>query len=517
MSRIKAHLILALLTLLMLIAPDFLAKIFSNSDEAVLHGKFLLGVLAFGLFLSIASRLTIFIILGFFVFLELIQFGHLFYYRSFISSAKFALFFKQMDEVFAVGKEAMSFLYFVPFVVILPYAILLYAFHKFENIRFKSIIANIIVTLLLLIIPYRVGKVYHGINYYPDPADHSLRNSLYAFANFIMNEISPGPRANIAYKDYQINIKQDSKKDKVNIVLIIGESVNPLHMSLFGYKLETNPMLSGLKKDPHFKYGRTISGGVDTKVSVMLLLNGIYEPNNYKAFEEIPVNLFKLAKKQGFKTFFLSAQSGSALTNIGYEFIDHIVFYQKNPLLFNKYQDGALLQMIPELEYGEKNFIVLHQRNIHAPYEFSYENYPEFDYFPVEKNDYKIFLRDTYDNAMRFNDSLLYKFVDFYKHKFNTPTYIFFTPDHSEGVGDNNIYGHLLLHEQIYNVMYFLYTANITNNLQFTEPVCHYEIHNAIAKLMGIDILNPNLKKDMCYVQGPDIHGLNEYVEVKKK
>ncbi|MEK6733594.1 MAG: phosphoethanolamine transferase [Pseudomonadota bacterium] len=515
-SRLKYNIILALLIPLALIAPDFIAQVFNSADAAILSKKFLLGIIFFGLFLSFADKILAYFILGFFIFLELIQFGHLFYYDSLITSAKYSLLFSELDEVFVAAKEASRYLLIVPFVVLAPYGILIFLFSKFDSRKLKTKWAILPLLCLLAIIPYRVNKIYNGVNYYPDPADHSLRNSLYAFSNYILNITIP-TNLETKYKEYKIIPSEDWKNKKANIVLIIGESMNPMHMSLFtNYKYDTNPMLSTLKNDKNFTYMLGLSSGVNTLVSVQLLLNGIYEPNNHKAIESISGNLFKLAKEHKFKTFFISAQSGASMTNIGYEYIDYIIFRQKAPDLFNKYNDEAFLKIIPDLDYAEKNFIVLHQRNIHAPYETNYSHDPKFSHFPVDASSYKQFLVDTYDNAVRFNDSLLYKIFEFYKNKFDGPTYIFFTPDHGEGVGDNNIWGHAFLNEQIYTIPFLSYIVNADPKINAKAPICHYEIHDMIAKILGFNIYNPNIKPDICYIQSTNLYGINEFVEFNK-
>ena len=514
---IKFNFILSIAVIFAIIAPDFISQIFNENNQATLSGKFLLGLLFFGVFLSFAPRLFVFLVLGFFILLELIQFGHLFYYNSLISSTKISLLFEEFDEVLEVATEAITFMFFVPLIVLVPYGIFFYILNKIETKRIQTKWAVITVLLMLSIIPYRVNRAYNGVNYYPDPADHSLRNSLYAYTNYLMNNINPSQRADIKYQDYKIEELSEWQAEQANIILIIGESINFRHMSLFGYKRDTNPMLYSLKKDPNFTYMKAISSGVNTLVSVPLLLNGIYEPNNYEALEKTPVNLFKLAKKHNFKNFYISSQSGALLTNVGAEFIDYAIFRKKSPILFNKYQDEAFLKIIPELDYAKNNFIVIHQRSIHAPYETNYSHNPKFNYFPVRNDNYKEFLVDTYDNAIRFNDYLIYQLIDFYKNKFKGPTYIFFTPDHGEGIGYNNIYGHSNLDEEIYNVPFLAYVVNSNFSVKHKNPICHYEIHNMIAYLLGFEINNPNIEKDICYVQGTNLYGLNEFVRYKKK
>ena len=519
MPRISNNLFLSLLTIIALIAPDFLAQVFNDNDQTVLNGKFLLGISFFSVFLSLSPRLFIFSILGFFICIELIQFCNLFYYGVLITSTKFRLLFEEFDEVWLVVKEALSFLYLLPLIVLVPYGILWFAYNKFENKRLKFKLAIIPVLILLSIIPYRVHNAYHGANYYPDPTDHSLRNSLYALTNCLYNLINPSPIVGMDYQDYQIQSVLEKSNSDINVILIIGESVNYRHMSLFGYERDTNPLLATLKSDPNFIYLKGLSGGVSTPVSLPLLLNGIYEPNNLKAMEEKPANLFKLAKDHYLKTFYISAQSGSLLTNIGPEFIDYKLFRQKAPILFNQYQDEALLKIIPDLDYAKQNFIVINQRNAHAPYQENYAHNPKFNYFLPAKDNYQQFRIDTYDNAMRYNDYLIYQIIQFYRQKFTGSTYIFFTSDHGEVLDSNKVaFGHAELKEEVAEVPFLAYVQNGDTNIikQLKQPVFHYELSQIIANILSYKINNPNQKEGIFYIHGTELDGHNQFIEYHK-
>lgn len=522
MSRIRKalslNLFLSLLTVLALIAPDFIAQIFTDNNQAALSGKFILGLTGFAIFLSLAPKRFIFIILGIFITLELIQFCNLFYYGTLITSNKFRLLFEEFDEVWITGKEALSFLYFVPFIVLVPYGVLIFLYNKLDNKKIKTKLAIIPVLLLLCIIPYRVDKAYHGKNYYPDPSDHSLRNSLYAVTNCIYNIVSPKNIIIKNYLDYQVK-STNRDTENVNVILIIGESASYRHMSLFGYERETSPLLSSLKKDPNFIYLKGLSGGVSTPVSLPLLINNIYEPNNMKAIEDKKVNLFRLAKEHGFKTFYISAQSGAILTNLGAEFIDYKLFRQKELLLFNKYQDEALLKIIPNLDYSKKNFIVINQRNAHAPYEENYQHNPAFNRFAPDRINYQQFRIDSYDNAMLYNDYLIYEMIQFYKNKFNGPTYIIFTSDHGEVLDSSKVaFGHADLQEEVAEVPFLAYVknANIEEIKSIPSPIFHYEISNFITKILGFEIYNPNKKDGIFYIHGTELNGNNEFIEYNK-
>ncbi len=518
--RLKFNLIITVVTSIILILPDFISKNFTEFNQASLNGRFIVGVVIFSFLFSFVPRILAYFIFGFFLILEIIQFCHLFYYNSLITANKFALLFDEFDEVLEVVTEAIGYLYLVPMIVIIPYTISLYLFKRLDHFKVTSWLMSVLVIIMLGIIPKRVNEAYKGVNYYPDPADHSLRNSLYAFTNFVINKSYPATKINHNYLDYVVK-EGNYKPDKVNVILIIGESVNPRYMSLFGYNKLTTPKLDSLKNDSNFYYSKAISSGVNTIVSVPLLLNGIYEPNNFKALEERPVNLFKLAKKHNFKNYYISAQSGSLLANVDAEYIDKVIFRQKSPAIFNAYQDEALIKIVSELEFSDKNFIVLHQRNIHAPYESNYKHNPAFANPPLENSDYNKMMVSTYENSIRYEDFLLYNMIDFFRKKFSSPTYIFFTPDHGEGIGFNDIYGHSELKEEIYNVMFLGYVSNGSELVKdklasIRYPLCHYEIHNLIANVLGYEIENKNYKIDICYVQGSNLYSNNEFIEYKK-
>ena len=518
-TRFFANFLFSLLVPLAVIAPDFLAQIFNSYDQVILSDKFLLGAYIFGLVLSFAPRAFIFTILSFFICLELIQFGHLFYYHSFITSFQLKLLFIEYEDIFLAAKEASGFLYGIAFLVLIPYALLSFSLTKLENKRFKSSLAIIPVILFLAIIPYRVQHSYHGANYYPDPTDHSLRNSLYAFTNCLLNVIKPVKTTN-KYQDYQI-IDQQKSADNINIILIVGESTNDKHMSLLGYKRDTNPLLNQLKNDPNFIYMHGLSSSVSTLSSFPLLFNSAYEPNNLKPIEQQKANLFKLAKDHNFKSFFISSQPGARLTNIGAEFIDYTMFYNKNEALFDQYKDEALLKIIPTLNYAESNFIVINQRNAHTPYETNYPKGSRFDHFSVDRSNYKQFMIDTYDNAMLYNDYIISEIINFYRHKFAGTTYILFTSDHGEEVdGNNGIYGHSILAKEVAEIPFIAYIKNgdskIIQKIKQSEPICHYEIDQIIASIMGFEIINPNFKPGICYIHGTDLYGNNEFIEYNK-
>src|SRR5690606_5580758 len=88
--------------------------------------------------------------------------------------------------------------------------------------------------------------------------------------------------------------KEASKWDK--IIFILGESLTPNQMELFGYERSTTPFLVSIKDSPNFFYRRALGGGVSTDIAVAFLLNlGYGDAGSFKAATGNHC-LFKLAK-----------------------------------------------------------------------------------------------------------------------------------------------------------------------------------------------------------------------------
>jgi glucan phosphoethanolaminetransferase (alkaline phosphatase superfamily) len=76
-----------------------------------------------------------------------------------------------------------------------------------------------------------------------------------------------------------------------------------------------------------------IAGANSTLSSVRFIANAIYEPDNIKQMDLDTINLFKLAKQNGFQTFYWSTQCNASLSSIGStQYIDHVVAKEPTPI-----------------------------------------------------------------------------------------------------------------------------------------------------------------------------------------
>lgn len=409
--------------------------------------------------------------------------------------------------------------------VFIPYFTLIILYIKIK--RKTTYIASFLIILILLILPYKaIFKTPRLGNFMPRNDSVSLLNSLRTFTAYFCLYLPKNNKNIKEYKEYEIIYsKNDNPK---NIVLILGESVNANHIGLLGYHRNTTPKLQDLaSNDKNFIAKKGFSSSVLTKVSLPMFMNIAYNHDNIKHILNENTHLFKLAKKAGFKTFYISNQTEAEASAMAPNYID-IIFTKENYLLESeKIGDMVLLKKFNDLQdefKNGKNFIIIHQRNAHSPYEKGYRGYNQAQEFDI--NDIKNYKINSYDNAMIFNDYLISNIFKFFKDRVKIPSFIIFTPDHGEAMGElgknnNQEYGHAFLSENVANIPIFasIYNSddlNFINNIKNISYPTHYELGLEIAKLLGYDVKNPNYIKDTFYINGVDITGNAGYIEIKR-
>jgi glucan phosphoethanolaminetransferase (alkaline phosphatase superfamily) len=101
-------------------------------------------------------------------------------------------------------------------------------------------------------------------------------------------------------------------------LFIMGESINPVRLSLFEASADTSPNLSSWRTDPpkgmHLFSRIGFASGVATLASVPSLIRVAFIPIEG---ERRGLNLFKLARKTGFSTWYFSSQGHHFLATAG--------------------------------------------------------------------------------------------------------------------------------------------------------------------------------------------------------
>jgi glucan phosphoethanolaminetransferase (alkaline phosphatase superfamily) len=214
--------------------------------------------------------------------------------------------------------------------------------------------------------------------------------------------------------------------EPVTVVFVMGESVNASRLSLFGFKTDTTPNLAKWRTSP--PAGLTFipqigfSGGLDTYASVPAFLRAAYWPVQAQKFG---VNLFELAHRQGFKVWYLSAQTLNFLKAAGGAPHAERIVTTEN--------DDELAKLAAEVPDREENiFIFLHERVNHSPYTTNCSPAPEgVSIFKPETDSSAARRRAAYDNGLRCWDHQLKTLIaPFIKR--HGALYIFYMSDHNE-------------------------------------------------------------------------------------
>ncbi len=255
----------------------------------------------------------------------------------------------------------------------------------------------------------------------------SLGNFKHQFKNFIFYTQTV---------EWVVQSNQDldnvQRSDSTNVVLIIGESFNRHHSSLYGYPQETNPRLSSLR-DNLYVFDDVISP-YNYTLAVFNYILSMASVDQDMQWYDAP--LFPcLLKKAGYKVLFWTNQTGAC----SYAFDERIHFLDvKNNVQFemdDEFVDDFRRYGAP-LEEDRNTFTVIHLCGQHF---FYGKRFPASETF-FKPSDYNRELRADqlqivadYDNATRFNDSIVYEIIQLYK---NRESVVIYLSDHAEEVYD---------------------------------------------------------------------------------
>lgn len=520
--KLLAHPLLALAAACLLILPDYLYAFVSGSGPMLFRPYTLavLAVIAF-LLLALRNRAAIYGLLGFFFLLQLGQLLHIAYFGTSFAPHEIRLLFTELAEV-NESLAGVAGLIVAPLLIVLAsYAALIALFRFSEAYRLHFSLAALPLVLLLLVLPIRAYTTDESQRFYPNPKTYMLENALQAFSYFLVRDLPRhlGTQEETHWAPYVP--EKNGAPVHANIIVVMGESLTPAHMSLFGYGRETTPQLETLRSDKSFIYQQGIAAGVATKVTLPMFYNVTREPGNTRQIFRQTSNLIKMAKAQGFLTHYYSAQTANLSTFSGIEYADRSLTAESLGQALEEKRDSILLDIMKGVDLNRPNFIVLHQRNSHSPYDSNYP--PEYEIFKSgaerKTNQYRV---DTYDNSVRYTDHLLFSLINDLKARSRLPVYILFTSDHGEMLGENGgQFGHAKLTPEVARVPFIFYghkgdAAIMHEARQLVSPT-HYEMGKLLFRMLGYRLNNPNLQRDVYYLNGTDLSGSEGYLLVNKR
>lgn len=395
-----------------------------------------LSIFSFLIFLS-KSNVFSKIFLAFISFLGLIELVHLVLLRGPITTS--SIFILLNTNLL----EATDFLYLkwnFYFLLLIPYFIIIYfAFRSSFRLQF-SLKPNWFLYLLL-----GASLIFLSENIINNRfVRKATPNSIRSIVGFYMEYNS----YNSLKKRDIIIIPETQKNFSLSqiSVIIIGESLNRNHMSIYGYHRKTNPRLE--MRDDIFVFNDVISPYSNTLNSV---LSALTESNidNKKPFHE-SISLIDVFHSAGFHTSWLSNQSPIGVWDNGVfniaQISDQIVFVNTsaNSSFESTYSlslDDALLKPLNDLlnQPAKNKLIIIHLMGNHSDYSKRYPSQYQ-KYTSSETKKQRII--NEYDNAVLYNDFIIdsvFNILKFHEETSkNTLISAIYFSDHGENVYDIN-------------------------------------------------------------------------------
>ena len=270
--------------------------------------------------------------------------------------------------------------------------------------------------------------------------------------------------------------------EKAVVVLVIGESARKANFQLYGYKRDTNPLLS---KQKELKVYQANSCATYTTAGTKAIL----EPKDCD-------DLYELLPNYAFRT---GVDVSWRTSNWGEPPI-HIDEYLTDPQLAdlygvsNAYDDILYHGLRERIESSKKNkvLIILHTSTSHGP---QYANkYPkEFEVYKpvamnVEEGEKNVgMLVNAYDNTIRYTDYLLDSLINTLHAMKDWKSAMIFISDHGESLGENKMFMHGLpmkrAPKEQYEIPFLVWTSQNFRTYKSDLPAVleqHYIFHSVL-------------------------------------
>ncbi|AXH15528.1 hypothetical protein CP985_14840 [Malaciobacter mytili LMG 24559] len=525
-SKFSYNIILAVIITLLFICVEQTYRVYNDILSFNLNIKSIIEQFIINLLLvSIVKTRAIFIVYFILSLFVWFQIAHFAYFGTWIFPLEYYLFFTKFKETYDTFRTVTE-IAILPTIMIAVLIICIYFLLKFsDEKRLKIPFLSIILIAFIIFLPARVYIKNTKQGNRPNVEYYALKNTFttlgYLFGNIIPKKISGHSGLEQPITDTPDLVL---KNPDINVIMIMGESLHRDYMSLFGYNVNTTPFLNSLKNNENFIYKKGISSGVVTDVGIPSFFNIIKEPDGVPQIISTNTCLFKMAKNNGFETYFYSAQAQGQLAQLkSYLCTKWIDKYEDGTTITKDIdtptKDQFLVDKIDSVDFEKPTFLTLHYRSAHTPFK---ETYPkEFEVFTKE-NSNKDTLQNTieYQNAVYYIDYILSEIVKKVQMKTKRPTFFVLTSDHATNLGDKDRNGHGRLdYDSVYQVPFFVYGINNAKNLKdnFSDfpYISHYQIGKVVSYLLGYKQETPHFnKKEDYFVCDSDISGLSGILKV---
>lgn len=336
--------------------------------------------------------------------------------------------------------------------------------------------------------------------------------------------------SNGEFKHFKVAVENSDIDSDATYVVVIGESQNKNHMSVYGYSRETTPWLNAMRKTNEFIFFE--NAYACHTLTMEALSKSLTESSQYnsKSFAR-SYSIVDVAKTAGFKTYWISNQSKfgtfstpiSAIASVA----DEQVWLSGDIGIGNVY-DEKIVDVLNQIEADNtKKVIFIHLYGNHWEYKNRYPNdkFNKFDGLPipVDKNVKDLTKLNEYDNSILYNDFVISKIFEKAQDKFNLYGMIYFS-DHGEAVKSDRKHIPGLFEMDMVEIPTYIYLSerykevypekfefiSLHRNVYFTNDM----MYDAMLNVFGLktafyskehDFLSPDYsydKKDLMVLDG---------------
>ena len=260
------------------------------------------------------------------------------------------------------------------------------------------------------------------------------RKQLAAVSDFLETNRQLAPLANF----HHANAEEPS-----TLVLVIGESTNRQHMSLYGYARKTSPRLEALGDELlAFRHVYTPRPYTIEALQQILSFADQENPDRYLNGH----SLINLMKQAGYKSFWITNQQtmtkrNTLLTSFSQQ-ADEQAYLNNSRAQNSAEYDGNVLEPFRQAlaDPARHKFIIVHLLGTHIKYEYRFP--PEFVVFkdngglPAWADKERAAVINDYDNAVLYNDFIMATLIDSMRQAKSHGFMVYFS-DHGEDVFDS--------------------------------------------------------------------------------
>jgi lipid A ethanolaminephosphotransferase len=277
-----------------------------------------------------------------------------------------------------------------------------------------------------------------------------------------------------------------TNNQKSVVVLVIGESARSENFSLYGYKKNTNPLLSKIPNLFHFNAN---SCATYTTAGVKCILE---HTNTDDLYEILPNYLYRNNVDVVWRT-----------TNWGEPPV-HIEKYQNRDVLKKDCKgeecnyDEVLLTGLKEQILASKKdkiLIVLHTSTSHGP-TYSKKYPPAFETFKPVCNSVELGkcsreeLLNAYDNTIVYTDYILSKVIEDLKQLKEYKSAMIFVSDHGESLGEKNLYMHgvpiSFAPKEQYEIPFIVWVSDHSKQLKMNKTLSQNHVFHSVLNFLNI-------------------------------